>query len=95
MRIGGMTSTLRAWVPGRLGQGQEFLPLGPVVLGARCGLLPDADDLVAGPLGEGAKIPLLAGTGVIFRRFHWKGDLRVLLKFSVESCVSEEDFSSC
>jgi hypothetical protein len=59
-----MTSILRAWASARI-----FLALGPIVLGAGGGFLPDADDLVAGLLGEGLQVPLLAGTGLVGGRY--------------------------
>lgn len=52
-----------------LGQGQDFLALGPIVFGAGGSFLPDADDLVASILGKGPKVPLLPGAGLIDGRY--------------------------
>jgi hypothetical protein len=48
-----------------LGKSQDLLTLSAVILGTGAGFFPNPDNLVAGLLGEGAQIPLLAGTGLI------------------------------
>lgn len=48
-----------------LGERQDLLAFDAVVLRAGAGFLPDSDDFVAGFLGEGLEVSLLAGTGLI------------------------------
>jgi hypothetical protein len=52
-----------------LGEREDLLALGPVVLGAGTGFLPDPDDFVAGLFGEGLEVALLASTGLVGGRY--------------------------
>jgi hypothetical protein len=52
----------------RLGELHHLLALEAIILGARVGLLEDADDVVASALGEGAQVSFLAGARLIVGR---------------------------
>ena len=52
-----------------LGEREDLLALGPVILGTGAGFLPNTDDFVAGLLGEGLEVALLTGTRLIGGRY--------------------------